>query len=162
MTITQDRLKDLFDYELETGKLVWRNCARDYMNGREAGVINNRGYRYIRIDGVMRLAHRLVWLREFGTEPVNIDHVNRVKTDNRLCNLREATRQQNNANRPMAKKKSGLPHGVQRVSYSKTYRASIKVNHKSIHLGSFATPDEAREAYRKAALHHFGEFALVA
>lgn len=160
--LTQARLRDLFSYEPDTGRLIWKNCSRAYRNGSEAGVINDRGYRYVRIDRVMYLAHRLIWLREMGREPINLDHINRDKADNRLCNLREATRQQNNANRPMNRKKSGLPHGVCRVSYSKTFRAAIKVDRKTIHLGSFATVEEAREAYCKAARHHFGEFALVA
>ena len=161
MRITQELLVDLFDYEPETGRLIWKNCARPHFNGKEAGVVNDRGYRYVRIDKVMYLAHRLIWLRETGREDCNLDHINRNKADNRLCNLREATRMQNNANRVMPKK-SGLPRGVRRVTRSKTYEASIKVNYRQIYLGSFKTPEEAGEAYCKAARQHFGEFALVA
>ena len=108
----------------------------------------------------MYLAHRLAWLYVNELWPQNeLDHVNLNGLDNRLSNLREATKAENQRNtRAPRTNKSGVK-GVFWRRDLKKWRAAIQVNGKSIHLGVFIEKDSAAEAYRSAAIAHFGPFA---
>lgn len=122
------------------------------------------GYRRVRLDGVLYQAHRLAWLVMTGKWPpakLDIDHKDGNRGNNVWHNLRLATRQQNLANARVR------PHnklGIKGVCFnprarSRPYRASIWVDGRNIHLGCFATAEEAAAAYAAAASEHFGEFA---
>jgi hypothetical protein len=103
--ITAERLRELFNYDPETG--VWRWIARSspyscICVGDVAGRVGGRGYRGIKIDKREYPAARLAWLYMTGEWPrAEIDHVNGNRVDNRWCNLREASNSQNNANKSM-------------------------------------------------------------
>src|SRR4029077_7435541 len=98
--------------------------------------------------------HRLAFLWVNGEWPrEEVDHVNRVKDDNRWANLREATRSENTVNSPPREKLSDLPLGV-RITPSGKFRALIA----GMHLGIFATPEEAAEVYATAAKDFYGDF----
>lgn len=88
-----------------------------------------------------------------------LDHINRNKLDNRSCNLRECTNQQNQANRPHQKNNSS---GFKGVSFNKNkiYEAKIMFFKKRIHIGYFNDPEEAARAYDAKAREFFGDFAL--
>ena len=94
---------------------------------------------------------------------VHIDHINHDTLDNRKSNLRLCTHAENGRNRKIQKGGSSKYKGVckRRNNMVKAFEASIKFNYKRIHLGTFATELEAAIAYNKAALHYFGEFALL-
>src|ERR1039458_6110965 len=98
-----------------------------------------------------------------GTMPPTVDHRNQIKTDNRWSNLRAATKTQQSRNRRQWKKKGGLPKGVfyrpPKPRPCRPYRACIRVDGVLIHLGRFATVEEAAEAYKLAATEHHGDFA---
>lgn len=102
----------------------------------------------------------MAWLYVYGEWPdFEIDHINGDAHDNRICNLRRATHQQNMANSKVrAHNASGLK-GVQRHTLSRKWRARIQVSGRTIHIGLFDTKEEAHEAYMRAARFHFGEFA---
>ena len=88
------------------------------------------------------------------------DHINHNGLDNRRCNIRIATKMQNNLNRkPRKDKYKGVSRGGE--PRKKKWQARIVVNKKSISLGYYATPKEAAKAYDKAALEYFGEFACI-
>lgn len=125
---------------------------------RIAGGLTKEGYVRIRLNGVEYRAHRIVWELHNGKIPKGmlIDHINRVKTDNRIENLRLATQSQNLSNQP-GRSKLGLPKGVQIIRGK--YRAKIKFNNKTISLGTFNTPEEAGKAYEDKAVELHGEFA---
>ena len=159
--LTQERLKELLDYDPETGVFVRKASRGTAKAGSVAGCMYNTGYIMIRIDSKDYTAHRLAWLYVYGCWPTNqIDHINRVKDDNRLCNLREATQSENNWNVGKYKNnKSGLT-GVSWHNSTKKWQAQISVNGKLIYLGLFDTPEEGHAAYLKAkAAHH--KFSLV-
>lgn len=86
--------------------------------------------------------HRFCYWFYYGVVPDEIDHINRIKTDNRICNLRSITHQQNQWNRP--------DKGCCYHKLSKKYRAQITLNNKTKHLGLFETEQEARAAYLQA------------
>lgn len=156
--LTADRLRYLLIYCRHTGEFVWR-ATQKQTAGKTAGYANDRGYIHIKVDRVMHLAHRLAWLYVHGVMPsMHIDHINRKVDDNRIENLREATRSQNGANRPhQPSNKFGLK-GVSSTKNGK-FAASIRVSGRSYHIGTFATPDLAHAAYLNRAQSEFGEFS---
>ena len=121
------------------------------------GQITKAAHAYRREDGRVNLLpmHDFILGRRDGLE---IDHINLNPLDNRRCNLRYATRQQNQCNRRMnSRNKLGIK-GVSRVP-SGRFHATISVFTKAYFLGSFATAEEASAAYRNAAKQYHGEFA---
>jgi hypothetical protein len=156
--LTAERLRDLLIYNPETGLFSRRVGKARARAGAVCGDLDSHGYVRISLDCKRYLGHRLAWLYVHGCWPAaDIDHINGVRTDNRLANLREAARRNNLANR-RGHASSGLKgaywHGQNGCWYSR-----IGVNGKSIHLGCFDTAEEANAAYLAAARKHFGEFA---
>jgi hypothetical protein len=147
--LTVDRINELLTYDHDTGVFRWKvSRRRGVPDGCVAGSTDSYGYRQICIDGRKRLAHRVAWALATGSWPADeIDHINGVRADNRLINLREATRQINVQNRRGAKGTTPTPYG--------RHIAKIRVDGKELYLGVFPTPEEARAAYitAKRQLH---------
>lgn len=102
--------------------------------------------------------HRFV-LNLDSNDKTIVDHINNKRNDNRKSNLRFADKQTNGINRP-ANKNNVLGYKGVSLNRNKTkYYASIMVNYKHIHLGTFDTLDEAIKARKKAEIKYFGEFA---
>jgi hypothetical protein len=160
--ITQERLKELLEYDQESGVWVWR-CAimGQTKPGQIAGTLNKgHGYIIIGVDNKLYKAHRLAWLYMTGEWPNGqIDHVNMVRADNRWSNLRVASRSQNAAN-GLARRnnKSGFK-GVHWYEPTKNWTAQICVKGEKIYLGRFPTAEVAHEIYVEAAKAYYGEFA---
>ena len=159
--LTQERLKELLDYDPETGVFVWKvNRGRTAKAGTPAGNKNHDGYNRIMVDGKHYMAHRLAWFYVYGVWPANeLDHINRERGDNKISNLRKASRLENMWNRA---RHSNNTSGYAGVSWSKLHnkwRADIQVNGKGKHLGLFNTPEEAHTAYlaAKEELHNIGD-----
>ena len=130
------------------------------MAGEIAGSLNPNGYIYIKINYKLYRAHRLAWLYETGSFPLEqIDHINGIRNDNRYQNLREATRSQNKCNTKMYANNASGFKGVGLYKPTGKYRASITVNNKLIYLGYFDNPELAYAAYCEAALKYHGEFS---
>jgi hypothetical protein len=150
--VTQDRLKALFIYDAETGVFTRRIATGRHNRhgiGTIAGTKTNKGYVVIYFDGVRMVAQKLAWLYVYGVLPTfDLDHINQVKDDNRIVNLREATRSQNMQNVTIHKHNSSGQKGVAKLRSK--WRAYINVNYKQISLGIFNTKEEAIVA-RKAA-----------
>jgi HNH endonuclease len=159
--ITAARLRELVIYEPETGFFRWKQRSPRSGGGRaHAGEIVHTflktGYPAMNIDRRVYRQHRLAWLYVQGDWPspgLMVDHTNGIKTDNRWCNLRLASRAQNARNRPH-RKDSKMPFkGIFQCTDGK-WGAQILLN-----LGRYDTPEEAHAAYFAAAQWYFGEFA---
>lgn len=159
MQLTQLRAR--LSYNPETGVFVW--CSPKRLVGRVAGSKDTRGHLQIHVDGKIYAAHRLAWLFATGQWPtLEIDHKDRVKTNNRIANLRLATRSQNNTNMPIRRDNSS---GVKGVSWNKAkskWCAYVVADGKQKHLGSFALKDAAIAARLAAAKEYYGEFSTEA
>ena len=161
--ITHSKLMELIAYNPETGALFWKVAGKGRTLGKIAGSISRKGYREIGIDYKIYYAHRLVWLYIHGRWPYDqIDHINLVRDDNRLCNLRESNQTENKGNtRKHCNNRSGFK-GVCWHRQCKKWQASIKINGTQTYLGLFDDLSAAAAAYERAAKTHFGEFARVA
>jgi len=154
-----DYLKSLLRYDPEEGHLYWVAKGKGKVKKRPAGTKLYSGYIGVLIDGKRYQAHRLAWALYTGDWPTDqIDHINGCKTDNRVCNLREATNAQNGKNIKVSKaNKTGFP-GVSWSEWHKKYRACIKYDHKQIYLGAFEKLEDAVAARRMAEDKYFGEW----
>lgn len=157
MKPTQARLKELFRYDPESGHFIRRvTVSVNAQAGMRAGWQDAEGYWRIEVDDRTYRAHRLAWLYVHGRHPVgDLDHINGVHSDNRLANLREATRSQNLAN--SKQRQRGLK-GATLDPRTAKWRARICVNYQRIHLGLFDTEQAAHDAYCEAAKKMQGKF----
>lgn len=125
--LEQSRLKELFDYDPETGKLVRKvSSYRKNNAGSEVTTTDSNGYYQVMVDGWTRMVHRVVWCWFYGYDSENqIDHINRVKNDNRISNLREVTHQCNMRNVGNGRLCSSGVKGVRWVPQEGKYQATI-------------------------------------
>jgi len=150
--ITQKQLKEVLDYDSETGVFIWKKSVSNCHAGDIAGCINDTGYRRIKIDNRRYPAHRLAWLFIHNTFPIGeIDHIDGNRSNNRIKNLRDVSRRGNQSNRKSHR--DGRLVGVYKhSSLSKNpWRARIMFGGESIHIGVFPTEEEAHEAYIRKA-----------
>lgn len=171
-----DHLQKLLRYDAETGKLFWKTrCvgafpdsrAAKSWNTRYAGkeaftACNNYGYLVGNVNYVLCLASRVAWAITYGRWPRHdIDHINGNRSDNRLKNLREATRSDNLCNRgPQSNNTSGHK-GVYWSKRAGRWEASIGKEGCVKYLGRFESLVDAEAAYRAAAAKMHGEFARL-
>jgi hypothetical protein len=147
-----ERLRELFSYDPTTGRFTRAVGVRGAASGIVAGSKQRSGYVYMRVDGRAYRAHRLAWLLIYGTWPNQIDHINHNRSDNRIANLRPASRALNALNRKLqVTSRSGVT-GVVHCGNCRLnpWSARMTVNGKSITLGYFETKERAVSA-RNAA-----------
>ena len=156
--LTTERLLQLLIYKPETGIFTHR-VPRCYVKaGTPAGSLKPSGYIRVSIDGRMYQAHRLAWFYVHGEFPESdIDHINGVRNDNRICNLRPCARFENCQNIPVVKTNTSGLVGARFNKLRRKWLAAISVNNQRLHLGSFNIAIEAHQAYvsAKAKLHTF-------
>lgn len=160
--LTKERACELLHYVPETGELIWRvTKSAKAVVGTVAGSVNAKGHINLQIDGRMYAAHQVVFIMHHGWLPVEIDHADRDKTNNRIGNLRPATSSQNKGNIGLLRTNSSGYKGVSQNSRSGKWHAQIKVHGRQTYLGRFDTPEQAALRYNEAAKQHFGEFAYL-
>ena len=155
LELRYEEVARLFTYDRETGVLYWKNknrnsIRRNYVAGSIKG--NNNGYRRVRIKGQNYQEHRVIMMLCFGHIPENaeIDHINHVRNDNRLCNLRFVTGSENSRNKSVSSRNTTGVTGVYFYKRLQKYIARIRVNREVIHLGTFETLEEAAAARAEA------------
>ena len=149
--MTQARLKELFNYE--AGKLIWaiQKGLRGKL-GAVAGSLNKSiGYYEVQFDKKQYLAHRVIFMWHHGYLPEFIDHINGIRTDNRIENLRAATRHDNSRNKSSAKNSTSKYLGVWWSKFAGKWTSRIYVGTRQIHLGYFKEEADAAQAYNFAA-----------
>jgi len=167
--LTAEYVRSILEYDPETGvfKRKWRRDISKKINtrcvGKLAGSYNEKGYLRISINDRRYYAHRLAWLIVYGEWPDDdIDHIDGDPNNNRIENLRIATRQENLRNSRLQKNNTT---GITGVCWRKDvgkFVARIKIDGNYIHLGYFDTLAEAAAARHAAEIEHFGEFRRAA
>ena len=156
--LTLQRLKERLSYDQNTGLFTWKQSpARRIKIGDVAGTKSN-GYIRIFIDSQGYSAHRLAWFYVYGEWPSHqIDHINRIKDDNSILNLRDISVRENAQNRlHQINSKSGNK-GVSWIERDKKWASKIMANGKEFYLGAFKDMEHAIVAYETAAriVHSF-------
>ena len=147
MQINQEYFRQFLEYSPDTGIFLWikKGC---YFN-KPAGCLCKDGYVNIRLNKKRYSAHRLAWFLSYGDWPKDqIDHINHIRTDNRLINLREVDYVGNGRNRSLRKDNTSGTTGVRFAK--ERWHVKIKVHGKYIHLGCFVNLDEAIKARKEA------------
>jgi len=145
----ENELKHMLRYEPETGLLFWTDAASKAVKGKQAGTLN-RGYIVVIYKSKFFKAHRLAWLLTYGEWPrQGLDHIDGNKSNNRICNLREADETVNQQNRDKARvdSQSGL---IGASPYRRRWKSQIRVNGELKYLGVFDTAEMAHQVYMQA------------
>ena len=156
------RYKELFRYE--NGKLYRKVDKQKGKAGAEAGTLTNYGYLTVRVDKKMVMVHRIIWEIERGPIPkgFEIDHIDGIRNNNHINNLRIATRSENRWNAAIRKDNTSGVRGVRWHKGTKKWRAEITISGKTKLLGHFATFNDAVNLRRKEEIGLFGIFSPIA
>lgn len=143
--ITQPELKQIINYNAETGELLWiKTIARKAKKGNPAGTRDRTsGYQNVRIKGRIYRSHRIAWFYMYNEWPKCLDHINHDRSDNRLINLRKVTHIENMRNISLSRKNISGVCGVYWDKEREGWIAVIKVYYKRIFLGRFTDKFEA-------------------
>lgn len=146
-------------YDKNTGIFTWgENNPKNPKKGKTAG-FRKDGYINIEVHGKAIRAHRLAWFSVHNEIPNEIDHINGIRSDNRISNLRKSTRHQNCCNKKVRKDSGTGFKGVHYCKKSGKYKGDVSVKRKRYHIGYFKTLEEARAAVMKFRNKHHMEFA---
>ena len=165
-----DFLRECFHYDLETGKLFWREdrplshfssrriqkTFNGQFAGKEAGTDNGKGYKRVSLKNKLVLVHKIIWAMTYDKWPEKqIDHIDHDRSNNRLENLREVSHKENHRNMSF---RSDNVSGITGVyKRGNKWSAEVKVDGKKIALGCYANKDDAAkvvlEARREAGYH---------
>lgn len=157
--ITLEEVNSTVLYNEQTGVFTWKVTKGRAVSGNIAGSLDVRGYWIIKINRKQYKAHRLAWFIVYGEFPDGeLDHIDMVKTNNSISNLRIVTRSFNNTNKGLQKNNTTGSRGVYR--YGDRWTASISRNGKQNYLGIFNTKEAAENAYTMAFNRLFSELVV--
>lgn len=145
------------------GSLLWKKTSSYTPQNlsKAAGWKDSRGYLNFKLKGKTYKSHRIIYLLFNGYLPKCIDHINGIRDDNRIENLREVTQRQNCCN---SKPRITNTSGYKGVFFRKkvgNWQASISYNYKHIYLGVFDNPHDAARAYNLASKMYHGEYGYI-
>ena len=158
--LTQKLLQELFSYK--QGELFWNTSPSNNIKaGKRAGHVDINGYKRTRIKGKSHRNHRLIFLYHYGFIPNCVDHINGNKLDNRIENLRKATRTQNNLNSKLSKRNSSGYKNVHWVTCHSKWFVQVSIDGKQKSFGYYDDVElaglvaaEARDLYHKEFARH--------
>ena len=153
-TLSQSRLREVLSYDPETGKFTWIVSLGTAKVGSVTGCPNSEGYIIIGIDSMLYRAHRLAFLYMTGSIPIEVDHGNHNRSDNRWKNLNSADRKSNSRNSSMSINNTSGFKGVFWHEERNKWGAYISVDGKRIHLGLFTDKSDAIKARQAANLKY--------
>jgi len=147
---------------IENNEIFWKKSPSYKIKaGQKAGCVHKDGYKRVTLKRRTYTEHRIIYLMNHGVLPDAIDHIDGDKTNNNITNLRPSTLSQNQANRKAGKNNSSGRKGVVWNKKTGKWQAQIKAHGKYNYLGSFESIDVAAHEYNKAAVKHYGEFAVL-
>lgn len=165
-------LEECFYVNFETGELIWKHRPDTHFRneqiargvnakyaGKVAGMTNSKTrYRYVWMDSVAYKVHRIIWKMKLGADPVHeIDHINGDRTDNRIENLRDCTKSQNQMN---VRVRANSASGLKNIKFRKDrWYVRITVDGTRKHVGCFLTKQQAIAAYTKCEQEYYGDYA---
>jgi hypothetical protein len=159
IVLFRERLRKTFEYDPETGYLYWKNPNSNSVSaGQIAGTINPNGYTVVRFEGTRYIIHRLIWVYMKGYWPITVDHINGSRSDNRWCNLREATHAQNTMNKPARADNELGVKGIRKRGNK--FQVRIALDGVEYYLGTYDTIEEAVDVRNKKEIEFYGEFAF--
>ena len=158
--LTQERLKEILEYSPDTGYFSWKVYRNQHAKeGDVAGYLNDNGYIRMNISGKSYQAHRVAWLYVYGYFPdLLVDHINGVRNDNRLCNLREASVRENSRNKGITSTNKSGYKGVSWEKRRNKWVVRIKTGERYMHGGYYDNVEDAATAYKNMAIKYHGEF----
>lgn len=155
--LTQEFIKQVLDYDRESGQFTWlTNCRGNKLRiGSAAGTKNAGGYIVIRLQGRLHYAHRLAWLLVYGDLPAaETDHINGIRDDNSIKNLRSVDHSENGKNQAIYASNTSGVIGVVRCTQTNKWRAQIGANGKQITTCRFVNFDDAVSARKELERKH--------
>jgi len=155
-SLTLQKLYEMFFYCQETGLFIRKIGVKGSSAGAVSGSQMSKGYLQIGVNKRKYLAHRLAWFYVYKVWPDGqIDHINGIKTDNRIENLRCVTNKQNHENSGIKSSNSSGFRGVSFYKRDGTWTAQLTHNYKNIYLGRFATKEQAAQAAQEGRAKFF-------
>ena len=156
---TQEELSAIFDYDQTTGVLFWKPRAGDVswnkvIGGKPSGCLDSKGYIRIRTNGAVWVAHRVIWKLIHGEDPDFIDHINGIRHDNRVGNLRSVTQTENARNTKRKRHNTSGVSGVHWRSKDQRWAATIHNEGKLIRLGQYRSFEDAVKARKTAEIKY--------
>ncbi len=148
LEINED-FKEYFYYK--EGSLFWKKQpANNVKKGDEAGSLNKYGYKQVRFKKKLFYCHRIIWFLFNGKNPIGqIDHINGIRSDNRIENLRVISNRENCQNKTRHREGKLVGAHFKKNNKTKKWSSSIRINGKLFHIGNFDTEEEANKAYLK-------------
>jgi hypothetical protein len=155
--LTQTLLQSLLDYDPTTGMFKWRvHRAGNALQGQTTGSVNTTGYIQVKLNGVKYSAHRLAWLYVYGSSPdFDLDHINRNRQDNRIVNLRKATRSQNCQNQKQRVDNTSGVKGIHWCKLKQRWIVQAIVEGKRKQIGAFTDREAAISARAVTEKQHY-------
>jgi HNH endonuclease/AP2 domain len=162
MALTQAQLKRVLRYDPDTGEFTRLVTVMGHLAGSKVGSVQGAGYVKVTIEGQRYAAHRLAWLYMTGKWPEEVDHINRVRTDNRWCNLRDVPHRMNSLNRPINRNNRSGVRGVWWHESRKRWVAVANVqNGTQKMIGRYSSFNEAVLAREQVMAQLQGELSSL-
>lgn len=149
--ITAEELREILSYDPDTGEFRWKVKRTGGVKcGDVAGYTDLNGYNIIKVKGKLYKSHRLAWMYMYGCFPKDYtDHINGIKTDNRISNLRESNNRENQCNqtRHRSGKLPGCTHRKRTKRRNERWITAISIDGVSKHIGCFSSEEAAHHTY---------------